>query len=138
MNYGHIALASLGATVAYFVYGFALFAAWPSMKVEFKKYPGVYRSEESMMKVMPLGMVGILVSIVIVAMVYAKSYPAGGGIVPGLCVGALVGGFVLCMFVLHNYVNLNIGVKLTVYQAIAYFFQWLIVGAAIGAIYKPS
>ena len=43
--------------VAYFAYGFAMFAAWPSMKVEFKKYPAVYRSEESMMKVMPFGMV---------------------------------------------------------------------------------
>jgi hypothetical protein len=138
MNYGHIALASLGATVAYFVYGFAMFAAWPSMKVEFKKYPAVYRSEESMMKVMPFGMVGILISIFVVAVLYAKSYPVGGGIVPGLCVGALIGVFVVCVFVIHNYVNLNIGVKLTVYQAIAYFIQWVIVGAAIGAIYKPS
>ena len=29
MNYARIALASLGAMVAYFVYGFAMFAAWP-------------------------------------------------------------------------------------------------------------
>ena len=53
MNLVRIALASLGAAVAYFVYGFAMFAAWPSMKTEFKKYPNVYRTEESMMKVMP-------------------------------------------------------------------------------------
>jgi hypothetical protein len=42
------------------------------------------------------------------------------------------------MFAIHNYVNLNIGLKLTVYQSIAYFIQWVIVGAAIGLIYKPS
>jgi hypothetical protein len=138
MNYAHVALASLGATVAYFVYGFAMFAAWPSMKVEFKKYPNVYRSEESMMKVMPFGMVAIVIGIVVCAILYAKMYPAGGGIVPGLCLGVLIGLFTLCTFVIHNYVNLNIGVKLTVYQGIAYFIQWVIVGAAIGAIYKPS
>ena len=150
MNLARIALASLGAAVAYFVYGFAMFAAWPSMKTEFKKYPNVYRTEESMMKVMPYGMVGILVSIVVIAILYAKICaaavgPASGvalGAVPGLasgaCLGALIGLFVVGMFVIHNYVNLNIGVKLTVYQGIAYFFQWLIVGAVIGLIYKTA
>jgi len=45
VNYARIALASLGAMVAYFVYGFAMFAAWPSMKTEFMKYPNVYRPQ---------------------------------------------------------------------------------------------
>jgi hypothetical protein len=142
LNLTRIALASLGGTVAYFVYGFAMFAAWPSMKTEFKKYPAVYRSEESMMKVMPFGMVGILISIVVVAILYAKIYTGGGNIVAGLVsgasFGALIGLFVVCVFAIHNYVNLNIGVKLTVYQSIAYFLQWIIVVAAIGLIYKPS
>ena len=142
MNLTRILLASLGGTVAYFVYGFAMFAAWPSMKTEFKKYPAIYRSEESIMKVMPFGMVGILISIVIVAILYAKMYSAGGdvmsGLVSGIYLGALVGLFVVCVFAIHNYVNLNIGVKLTVYQSIAYFFQWIVVVAAIGLIYKPS
>jgi hypothetical protein len=30
------------------------------------------------------------------------------------------------------------GLTLTIYQSIAYFIQWIIVGAAIGLIYKPS
>jgi hypothetical protein len=38
----------------------------------------------------------------------------------------------------NNYINLNIGLTLTIYQSIAYFIQWVIVGAAIGLIYKPS
>ena len=146
MNLVRIALASLGAAVAYFVYGFAMFAAWPSMKTEFKKYPNVYRTEESMMKVMPYGMVGILVSIVVIAILYAKIYAVTAGAVPGpvaglasgACLGTLIGLLVVGMFVIHNYVNLNIGLKLTVYQGIAYFFQWLIVGAVIGLIYKPA
>ena len=51
--------------------------------------------------------------------------------------GALIGIFVVCAFVLHNYVNLNIGLKLALGQAAAYFVQWTIVGIVIGLIYKP-
>jgi hypothetical protein len=138
MNYAHIAFASLGATVAYFAYGFAMFAALPAMKSEFMKYPNVYRPRESMMKIMPYGMIAILISIVVVAVLYAKIYPAGAGITSGACLGALIGIFSVCTFVIHNYVNLNIGLVLTLYQGIAYFIQWIIVGAAIGLIYKPS
>ena len=125
MNYSYVALATLGATVAYFVYGFAMFAALPRMKSEFMKYPNVYRPHDSMMKVMPYGMVSILISIVVVAVLYAKIYPASGGIVSGVCLGALIGIFSLCTFVIHNYVNLNIGITLTLYQGVAYFIQWI-------------
>ena len=138
MNYARIALASLGATVAYFVLGFIMFAVLPAMKSEFMKYPDVYRSREGMMKVMPYSMVAILVSIVVVAVLYAKIYPKGGGIASGIYLGALVGIFSVCTFVVHNYVNLNIGLTLTIYQSVAYFIQWVIVGAAIGLIYKAS
>jgi hypothetical protein len=44
---------------------------------------------------------------------------------------------VVCAFVLHNYVNLNIGLKLALEQAVAYFLQWTIVGIVIGLIYRP-
>ena len=89
MNYARIALASLGAMAAYFVYGFAMFAAWPSMKTEFMKYPNVYRPKDEMMKVMPYGMIAILIAIVVVAILYARIYTAGGGIVSGIYLGAL-------------------------------------------------
>ena len=138
MNYSRIALASLGAMVAYFVYGFAMFAALPSMKTEFMKYPNVYRPKDEMMKVMPYGMVAILIAIVVVVILYAKIYTTGGSIVSGIYLGALIGLFSVCTFAIHNYVNLNIGVTLTIYQSLAYFIQWIIVGAAIGLIYKPS
>ena len=138
MNYARIALAFLGATVAYFVCGFILFAALPGMKSEFLKYPNVYRSNDAMMKVMPYNMVAILASIVVVAVLYAKMYPAGGGIVSGVYFGALMGIFAVCTYVIHNYAMLNVGFKLTLYDGITYFIQWVIVGAAIGLIYKPS
>jgi hypothetical protein len=138
MNFTHIALASLGATVAYFAYGFVMFAALPAMKTEFMKYPNVYRSHEGIMKVMPYGMLAILISIVVVAVLYARIYPGGGGIASGVYLGALIGIFQVGTFVIHNYVNLNIGLRLTLYQGVTYFVQWVIVGAAIGLIYKPS
>ena len=50
--------------------------------------------------------------------------------------GALIGVFVICGFVLHNYVNLQIGIKLALEQAVAYFIQWIIVGTVIGLIDK--
>lgn len=137
MNYARIALASLGAVVAYFAYGFAMFAAWPSLQTEFLKYPNVYRPKDEMMKVMPYGMIAILIAIVVVAILYAKIYFAGSGVVAGIGFGALIGLFSVCTFAIHNYINLNIGIRLTVYQCIAYFIQWVVVGAAIGLIYKP-
>lgn len=138
MNYARIALASLGATVAYFVFGFIMFAALPAMKSEFMKYPDVYRSREGMMKVMPYSIVAILVSIVVVAVLYAKNYPIAGGIASGIYLGALIGIFSVCTYAIHNYVNLKIGLALTIYEGVTYFIQWVVVGAAIGFIYKPS
>jgi hypothetical protein len=138
VNYARIGLAFLGATVAYFGCGFAMFAALPRMKSEFMKYPNVYRSNDDMMKVMPYNMVGILISIVIVAVLYARIYPVGGGIASGVCLGALMGIFAVCTFVLHNYATLRIGVTLALYEGITYFIQWVGVGAIIGLIYKPS
>ena len=138
VNYARIALAFFGAAVAYFACGFAMFAALPGMKAEFKKYPNVYRSEDAMLKVMPYNMVAILISIVVVAVLYTKIYPADGGITSGVCLGALMGIFSVCTYVLHNYATLNIGLTLTLYEGITYFIQWVIVGATIGLIYKPA
>ena len=81
MNYSRIALAALGATVAYFVLGGILFGALPSLRKEFMKYPAVYRTQDDMKRVMPMGVISILVGIFVVAVLYAMAYPAGGGVV---------------------------------------------------------
>jgi len=138
MSYSRIALAALGATVAYFVLGGILFAALPALRTEFMKYPAVYRTQDDMKRVMPMGMIAILVAIVAVAVLYAMAYPAGGGVLAGARFGALIGVFAVCGFVLHNHMLLNIGIKLTVGQAISYFVQWLGVGIVISLIYTPA
>ena len=138
MNYSRIALAALGATVGYFVLGGILFGALPSLRKEFMKYPAVYRTQDDMKRVMPMGMISILVGIFVVAVLYAMAYPAGGGVLDGARFGALIGVFAVCGFALHNHMLLNIGIKLTVGQAISYFVQWLVVGIVISLIYAPA
>jgi hypothetical protein len=138
MSYSRIALAALGATVAYFVLGGILFGAVPSLQKEFMKYPAVFRAQDDMKRVMPIGMISILVAILVVAVLYAMAYPAGGGVLDGARFGALIGVFAVCGFALHNHMILNIGIKLTVGQALAYFVQWLVVGIAISLVYAPA
>jgi hypothetical protein len=138
MNYSRLALAALGAAVAYFVVGGILFAALPSLGGEFMKYPAVYRTQEDMKRVMPMGMTAILVEICVVTVLYAMAYPAGGGLLDGARFGTLIGVFAVCGFALHNHMLLNIGIRLTVGQAVAYFAQWLAAGMVISLIYAPA
>ena len=138
MNPMRIALAALGAFVAYFVVGGLMFVTMPWMKTEFAKYPAVYRQHEGQMKYMPVGMAAIFVSIAVLAVLYAMIYRGGSGVVAGAQFGALIGVFVIGAFTVHNFVNLNIGWKLTMVQSAAYFVEWVVVGIVIGAIYRPA
>ena len=137
MNWMRVVLAALGGFVAYFATGGLMFVAMPWMKTEFKKYPTVYRPHESIMKVMPAGMAAMFVSIAVLAMIYAMGYRVGWGVVEGARFGALIGVFAMGAFTVHNFVNLNIGWKLTVEQSVAYFVEWVVVGVVIGVIYRP-
>lgn len=137
MNWMRVVLAALGGFVAYFATGGLMFVAMPWMKTEFKKYPAVYRPHESIMKVMPAGMAAMFVSIAVLAVIYAMGYRVGWGVVEGARFGALIGVFAMGAFTVHNFVNLNIGWKLTVEQSVAYFVEWVVVGVVIGVIYRP-
>lgn len=137
MNYLRIGLASLAAFAAYMLVGGLIFATMPFLKQEFSRYPAVYRSHEGQMSHFPLGMAAILLSIVVLAVLYARSYRGGSGSAEGLRFGALIGLFVVGAFVLHNYTNLNIGLRLTAISALAYFLEWCVVGLVIGLLYKP-
>jgi hypothetical protein len=138
MNYTRILLATFCAFVAYFIYGGILFGLLPWLRTEFAKYPAVYRSQEGIKSTMPFGMVAMFVALAAIAMLYAMVCSGGSAVVEGARFGALIGVFAIGSFVVHNYVNLNIGLKLTVQQSIAYFIQWIIVGVVIGLVYKPA
>ena len=137
MNYSRLGLAALGGTVASFVFGSLVFVLVPALINEARKYPGVFRPREEMVMVMPIGFIASFIAILVVAIIFAMTHRGGSGITEGARLGVLIGIFVVCAFVLHNYVNLNIGLKLALGQAAAYFFQWTIIGIVIGLIYKP-
>jgi hypothetical protein len=138
MNFTRIGLAALGAFVVYFAIGGLTFAVLPWLKTEFQKYPAVYRSQQGIKTVMPAGMAAMFVAMIVLAIIFAMLYKGGSGLVEGAQFGALIGIFSVCSFVVHNYVNLNIGLKLTIEQSVAYFFEWLAVGIVIGLIYRPT
>src|ERR1700733_9487580 len=127
MNYTRLALASVAAFAAYMALGGLIFGAIPSLKNEFLKYPNVYRPQQGQMSHMPTGMAAMLLSMAVLAVLYAKMFKSGdSGVVEGATFGALIGLYAIGSFVLHNYVNLNIGLKITVVSAIAYFVEWTV------------
>ena len=130
-----IALAALAATVAVLVVGGILFSALPVLKNEFQKYPALFRPRDQMMKVMPLAVISMYVAIFAATFIYAMGFHEGAGMIIGAHLGLMLGIFVVCVFVLHNHVNLNIGTRLTVYQAIAYFIEWFVAGIVISLVY---
>ena len=136
MNYSRVALAALGATVAYFALGFLLIAVLP-LDNEIRQFPAVFRSPESMGRVAPVGMVALLVAMVALAALYALAYRDGAILAQGVRFGFLVGVFAAGSFVLHNYVSLNIGLRLVLLQAFAYFVQWVGSGVVLALIYRP-
>ena len=137
MNYSRLGLAALGGMVASFAFGFLVMWLVPALFEEGHKYPAVFRPKEEMMTVMPIGLVATFISILVVAIIFAMIHQGGSGITAGARFGVLIGIFVVSAFVLHNYVNLNIGLKLALGQAAAYFVQWTMIGIVIGLIYKP-
>ena len=136
MNYSRLGLAALGGTVASFAFGFLVIGLVPALIDESRKYPAVFRPREEMLSVMPIGLVASFIAILVVAIIFAMIHRGGSGTTKGARLGVLIGIFAVCN-VLHNYMNLNIGLKLALGQAAAYFVQWTIVGIVIGLIYKP-
>lgn len=80
----------------------------------------------------------MFVGMVVLAVLYAMSYRGGSGVAEGARFGALIGVFAVCAFVVHNYVNLNIGGKLTLQQSVAYLVEWTLTGMVIGLVYRPA
>lgn len=135
MNLVRVALATLAAFVAYFAVG-SVFFMIRSMRAEFAKYPAVYRSGDMMKSVMAPGMLGMLLAIGAAAVIFALIHPAGAGIAAGLQFGVILAVFQLGSFVLHNYMNLNIGGRLAALQGIAYSAEWIMVGVVISLVYR--
>ena len=137
MNYARIAFAGLGGAIVYFAIGFLLLALLP-LADEVRQYAAVYRTPESMKRVAPVGMVALILSMLALALLYALAFGDRSSLAQGVRFGFLVGVFAAGSFVLHNYVSLNIGLRLALLQAVAYFVQWVGSGVVIALIYRPT
>jgi hypothetical protein len=80
----------------------------------------------------------MFVAMVVLTLLYAMLYKGGSGVAKGARFGALIALYSVCSFVIHNYVNLNIGIKLTLQQTVAHSVEWVLVGITIGVIYRPA
>ena len=135
MNFTRIALAAFAALFAYFAVG-GIFFTIPAMRAEFAKYPAVFRTGEAINSVMAVGMLGILLAIGAAAVIFARMHPAGAGLKAGIKFGLILAIFQLGSLVLHNYMNLNIGWRLSALQGIVYMTEWIVVGAVISLVYR--
>ena len=64
MNYSRLALAAPGGMVASLAVGFLVILLAPSLLEEAHKYPAVFRPQEEMMAVMPIGLVATFIAII--------------------------------------------------------------------------
>ncbi len=138
MNLVRILAAAAAAFVAYMATGALMVALLPAVRTEFSRYPSVYRDQAGQMSHMPLGALGMALSMLALALLYARTYRGGPGIREGLVFGLLVAAFAAGAFVIHNYVNLNIGGRITVLSLLLYLVQWTLVGIVIGLVYRPA
>ncbi len=136
MNYARIVAAAVAATLVFFTYGF-LVHGWLIAK-DYVPYPaGVYRSGDATRSLMPLGLTGIFIAILVFATIYAKGYERGHGVGEGARLGLLFGIFMAGAFVAVNYTTINISGKLALELAASELVEWTIVGVVTGLVYKP-
>jgi hypothetical protein len=134
MNFGRITVGAVVGTIAYYVVG-TIFAAFFSNL--YQPYETVFRSRTAIMTYLPYGLAGTLVAMFIAAMIYAWAY-RGGRALAGLQFGALMGLFLIFDCVVHDYVIVNVGLKVELVEGLTQFFGWALAGAVIGLAYRPA
>ena len=135
MNYTRLAIAALAATIVDGVYGFLV---WGKVLAgEFGRYPEIYRPDSDM-SAFPLMFAGIFLGMLVATWIYAKGYQGGSGLNEGLKFGVVMGLFMATYFAGVDYGTMRIGMKMAATYALGGFGEWLLVGLAIGLIYKPA
>jgi hypothetical protein len=134
MNYGRLAGAAVAAAVVDMIYGFVVYGML--LQGQFALYPAIFRPADDMSH-MPYLMLGVLIMTAAATYIYAKGYEGGPGVGEGVRFGAAAGVFIVGISVV-NFGVMNIGRRITAGMAAAGFVEWLVVGAVIGLVYKPS
>lgn len=135
MNYPRIVIAAIAATVVDALYGFVVWGQ--VLSAEFARYPGVYRAGGDQTAYLPLMFVGILAGMFFAAWIYAKGYEGGSGLVEGVRFGAVMGLLIGAYMAGVNYGIMRIGKRMALTYGAGWLGEWLLVGLAIGLVYKP-
>ena len=135
MDYKRLALAAVVAWVVDAIYGVVV---WMMMLGdEFAKYPSVFRPEAEMNANLPLMFAGGLLAMFVLAYMYAKGYEGGSGLQEGIRFGVLVALFTFGFVSVGIYGSLNIGRRIAALGSVVSFIELILVGAVIGALYRP-
>jgi len=78
MNYGRLAVAAIGATVVYYAYGFVVEGLL--IRKDFSPYSAVYRSADTVMGYMPLGLACTLIVTLLITTLFANSHGGVAGL----------------------------------------------------------
>jgi hypothetical protein len=133
MNFMRLALAAVAAVVADFAYGFAVYGNL--LTSSFLAQGAIYRGAEAQMEYMPIGAAGLVLAMVAASMVFAVS--SFRGIAGGLQFGLLLAVFAIGTGVVVNYATIPMSEDHASRMVLAAFGEWLLVGAVIGAVYRP-
>jgi hypothetical protein len=137
MNYGRLVAAAVAGTIADAVYGFLVYGML--LTNMFGAFPSVYRAKDVQPAYLPLMFLAIFVAMLAASAIYAKGYEGKGPAVgEGMRFGILFGIFSGALFGGVSYATLNIGRRLAVSMAGAGVVEWILVGTAIGAVYRPA
>src|SRR5438128_10961885 len=127
-------IAFIAAYVFIFLWGWLLNGVL--FKDIYAQTPNLWRSQSEMMSLFHWILIGQALIILAFVMIYASGF-AGGGVMAGIRLGVLLEiaaiGMRLAIYAVQPFPG-----KLIVYGSVSGLIEMVIVGAIVGAIYKPA
>jgi hypothetical protein len=134
MNWKRFFIAFIAAYVFIFVWGWLLNGV--VLKDVYAQTPNLWRSQSEMMSLFHWIIIGQALIVFAFVMIYASGF-AGGGVIAGIRLGVLLEIAAIGMR-LGFYAVQPIPGKLILYGSVGGLIEMIIVGAMVGAIYKPA
>src|SRR3954471_16647177 len=135
MNYGRLVLAAIAATVVDALYGVVVWGL--VLNGEFARYPEIYRAAGDTTG-FALMFIGILAAMLVASWIYAKGYEGGSGLMEGLKFGIVLALLMAAYISSTSYGTMRIGKAMALTYAAGQFGEFLLVGLAIGLVYRPA
>ena len=127
-------IAFIAAYIFIFFWGWLLNGVF--LKDVYAQTPNLWRSQSEMMSLFHWIIIGQALVVFAFVMIYASGF-AGGGVIAGICLGILLEiaaiGMRMGIYAVQPFPG-----KMIVYGCISGLIEMIIVGAIVGAIYKPA